>query len=332
MGYSVDRAIETVGLGQFQYKILLASAFLFMSDAMEMMLLSFVSPTLRCDWDLPDGESGLVTVVVFLGFMLGAPFWGIVADRLGRKLAMILGCVGTVGFGLLSALSPNIEVLCILRFGVGFALSSSAVSTAYMLEHLPSANRGRWMMLLCGGAWPFGAGLEALLAWAVLPLLGWRWLVVLSTIPLLLCILIISQLSDSPRSLMIRGKAEEAATVLQRMASENGTSLPDGELEDPIDPMQNPGGHGTWATIKNVLCSRQLRFTTFLVTCIFFGCGLSYYGGVLLATEIMAGNHDGACGSMDSGAKSPFSTNDFLRSLPKCLPLSYLASVTTLLS
>ena len=63
-----------------------------------------------------------------------------------------------------------------------------------------------------------------------MPTLGWRWLVALSSLPLLLLLLFLPLLPESPRFLLVKGRSEEALATLTRMAAANGKALPRGTL------------------------------------------------------------------------------------------------------
>lgn len=54
------------GLGRFQVVLLLYCGCAWAADAMEMMLLSFLGPAVRCEWGLTASQEGLITSVVFL--------------------------------------------------------------------------------------------------------------------------------------------------------------------------------------------------------------------------------------------------------------------------
>ena len=56
---------------------------------MEMMLLSFIGPSMRCEFGVSSREEGAMTSVVFAGMMLGAPSWGVMSDSRGRRPAML---------------------------------------------------------------------------------------------------------------------------------------------------------------------------------------------------------------------------------------------------
>jgi hypothetical protein len=64
--------------------------------------------------------------------------------------------------------------------------------------------------------------MEALLAWAVLPSLGWRWLLALSALPLGMLLVLYPLLPESPHWLVSQQRYPEAEAVLQRIAAANG--------------------------------------------------------------------------------------------------------------
>eukprot|EP00080_Pristionchus_pacificus_P017553 PDM77573.1 svop-1 [Pristionchus pacificus] len=83
--YTVDDAVETLGFGRFQLKLSVLAGLAWMADAMEMMLLSLLTPALICEWGITSFEQALVTTCVFCGMMLSSTFWGRICDRIGRK-------------------------------------------------------------------------------------------------------------------------------------------------------------------------------------------------------------------------------------------------------
>jgi MFS family permease len=90
------------------------------------------------------------------------------------------------------------------------------VATLYS-EYLPTYIRGRAVMTL-SFYWAFGALFLALLAWAVMPTLGWRWLIGLSTIPIT-CFVILSPiiLPESPLYLASTGQKEKVQEQLNKV-------------------------------------------------------------------------------------------------------------------
>ena len=61
--FTVDEAIDALGYGRFQILVTLGSGLCWMSDGMEMMILSILGPALKCSWALNAWEQALITSV-----------------------------------------------------------------------------------------------------------------------------------------------------------------------------------------------------------------------------------------------------------------------------
>lgn len=83
--YSLDEALVAVGFGKFQFFVLLYAGMGLVSEAMEMMLLSFIGPAVQAAWGLSSHEESLLTTVVFAGMLVGTYTSGIVSDNFGRR-------------------------------------------------------------------------------------------------------------------------------------------------------------------------------------------------------------------------------------------------------
>jgi hypothetical protein len=60
----VNEAVDSGGFGRFQWLLLIYVGMAWMSDALEMMLLSYLGPALRCEWGLTPIDEAAVTTVV----------------------------------------------------------------------------------------------------------------------------------------------------------------------------------------------------------------------------------------------------------------------------
>ncbi|KHJ83750.1 hypothetical protein OESDEN_16548 [Oesophagostomum dentatum] len=93
-----------------------------MADAMEMMLLSLLSPALACEWNVAPVQQALVTTCVFSGMMLSSTFWGKVCDRFGRRLGLVASTLVASLMGAVSAFSPHFYVFLFFRGLTGFGI------------------------------------------------------------------------------------------------------------------------------------------------------------------------------------------------------------------
>ena len=219
--WTVDEAIDDIGFGPYQLVMLCVTGLAWMGDAMEMMLLSFLGPAARCEWGISPRQEGMLTSVVFVGMLFGAPTWGSIADWKGRKLAFFCTTLWIFVAGLASSFAGSYEELCAWRAIVGFGLGGVPVAFSVFMEFLPSGNRGVWLTVI-ETFWTLGSVLAAGLAWAILPHYTWRLLLQLSTIPLAVLLLMIPFMSESPYHSAAVGDLAAAKATLTRMARANG--------------------------------------------------------------------------------------------------------------
>ncbi|CAN6485671.1 unnamed protein product [Victoria cruziana] len=143
-----------------------------------------------------------------------------------------------------------------------------------------------------------------------MPTLGWRWLLALSSIPSIILLLFYSVVPESPRYLCMRGRIADAFHILEKIAVINKKQLPSGILisdhiiEHELQTCQTEDAHllsvtklegkdlekagsqlGALASLSSLL-SRKLIRTTLLIWMVFFAHAFSYYGLVLLTTEL----------------------------------------------
>ncbi|XP_062201189.1 organic cation/carnitine transporter 7-like isoform X4 [Phragmites australis] len=233
--YTVDDALLSSGFGKFQISILSYAGIGLIAEAMEMMLLSFVGPSVQLEWKLTSHQESMITSVVFVGMLIGAYSWGVVSDNYGRRQT-------------------------------------------------------------------------------VMPKFGWRWLLALSAVPSFVLLLFYAIIPESPRFLCMKGRTTEAMEVLEKMARLNNIQLPSGRLVSDknieLDEVSrssesaillasaeengniNEDEGSNFGGIKSVgkLLAPKLIRATLLLWMAFFGNAFSYYGIVLLTSELSNGN------------------------------------------
>ena len=156
----------------------------------------------------------------YLGMMVSSTFWGKLSDKFGRKQALIISGIFLFFYGFLSTFAPSYPWILCLRFMVGFNIGCVPQSVTLYAEFLPTLQRGKCVILLdC--FWALGACLEVVLAMLVMPWLGWRWLLALSSLPSLAFVLACSWLPESPRYNVTSGNTDQALETLARVAAEN---------------------------------------------------------------------------------------------------------------
>ncbi|XP_011506445.1 PREDICTED: synaptic vesicle 2-related protein [Ceratosolen solmsi marchali] len=285
--FTVSQAINILGFGRFQVKLSLFTGLCWMADSMEMTILSILSPTLHCDWGISRYQQALTTTVVFLGMMLSSTFWSNLSERYGRKQALTLCGVLLFYYGFLSSFAPNFLWILLLRGLVGFAIGCVPQSVTLYAEFLPAEQRAKCVILLdC--FWALGACFEVALALVVMPNLGWRWLLALSTIPLFLFSIITPWLPESASFNMMNGHTDKALATLERIARENGKPMPLGRL---VMDRIYPTCRGRLIDLLN----KDMYKTSVLLWLVWMASAFCYYGVVLMTTELFDTSAD-QCG------------------------------------
>lgn len=247
---SVTAALDKAGVGKFQWWLLTYTGLAWAADACEMMILSYLGPSAACSWPDTVGpfQESILTSVVFVGMLVGVYAMGALADTIGRKKGFLASALLLAAAGVASALSPSFTWLVILRGLLGLALGGTPIALTLFAEFLPSARRGV-LVLLLQGAWTVGTCAEAVLAWLVIPTLGWRWLLALSAFPMIVLLAGYPLLPESPHWLVTQGRSDEAAQIVRRVAQVNGVAL-DVSLEEmsflqASQPQGDGEGHGS---------------------------------------------------------------------------------------
>lgn len=306
--YTVDEALSAMEFGKFQTLVLVYAGLGWFADAMEIMLLSFVGPAVKSHWGLSSTEEGLLSTVVFAGMLLGAYLWGLISDTYGRRVGFLGIAILTSLSALSSSFSPNYISLLTLRCFVGIGLGGSSVFSSWFLEFVPASSRGKWMVIL-STFWTIGTVFEASLAWIVMPRLNWRWLLGLSSLPSFALILLYGLVPESPRYLCAKGRVVDAQHILEKIVLLNRTKLPSGMLvsydddgefdpssKDTTTPLLPSSTHKPVSLDFKTPFSSFLRLfspkfiqTTLLLWVLYFGNSFSYYGIVLLTSELSSG-------------------------------------------
>lgn len=267
---TIDEAIEQIGVGRFQWRLLLVNGLTWAADAMEVLMIGFLIGPVAAAFNIARPQAALIGSLTFAGMFLGAWFWGSLADRIGRRKVFLWTVVQTAVFGTLAAFSPNFTVLLVLRFLTGTAMGGTLpVDYAIMAEYLPVKERGRFLIYL-ESFWAVGTIAVAALAWAFIPqfpVYGWRLLIGISAVIGILGLWIRRSVPESPRYLLLHGRTDEARAALERVAQINNRTLPTAEL---VAPAATAVRHSIW---QPNLVRRSL-----MLSVMWFSLALGYYG------------------------------------------------------
>src|SRR5437660_3673607 len=175
-----------------------AAGFLgWMLDAFDFFLVVMTLTAIGKDFGKSDAAIALSITLTLAFRPVGAFIFGLLADRYGRKIPLMVDLVFYSVIEVLTGLAPNYTTFLILRalFGIGMG-GEWGVGASLVMEKVPPHKRGMFSGLLQQG---YAAGylLAALCYLFVFPRWGWRPLFFLGVLPALLALYVRLQVTES---------------------------------------------------------------------------------------------------------------------------------------
>jgi AAHS family 4-hydroxybenzoate transporter-like MFS transporter len=263
--------IDSAPIGAFQFGIFVVCGLIALVDGFDNQAIAFAAPAIAAAWNVSASSFGLAFGIGLFGTLLGAMFFGPLADRFGRR--SMLG-VAVCLFGLTSlgtAFGQSIEALMVWRFltgiGGGGALPCLGAITS---EYAPKRLQATIVTTMFAGV-PLGAVLGGILSAQLIGSFGWTSIFMVGAfIPLALVPLIYAFLPESLQTQVSRaGFQHKARRILVRIVgAENVPQDADFALEETKQVQPSP----------LELFGSDLRAGSLLICVLFFaGFMLAYF-------------------------------------------------------
>ncbi len=274
---SIAARLERLPMSGYQQKIfaIIATAWLF--DSIDLGALTFLLGSIKSEFHLGLAEAGLLSSASFLGMFFGASSSGMLADRFGRKpvfqVSMILWGIGSI----LCGLTSSVETLGLARILVGVGMGMEfPVAQAIASEIAPASHRGRYIALL-EGCWPLGFILAGILAYFLIPLVGWRGVFIAEGLPALFVFMVRRGIPESPRWLIDHGRSDEAQAAMTEIERKVLRELKIDALPEPKHlRIELPAHRSRMSFVE--LWSPAYRKRTMMLWLLWFFALLGYYG------------------------------------------------------
>uniref|UniRef100_A0A8C7DTQ8 Synaptic vesicle glycoprotein 2C n=1 Tax=Naja naja TaxID=35670 RepID=A0A8C7DTQ8_NAJNA len=207
--------IQECGHGRFQWALFFVLGMALMADGVEVFVVGFVLPSAETDLCIPNSGSGWLGSIVYLGMMVGAFFWGGLADKVGRRQSLLI-CMSVNGFfAFLSSFVQGYGFFLFCRLLSGFGIGGAVpVVFSYFAEVLAREKRGEHLSWLCM-FWMIGGIYASAMAWAIIPHYGWsfsmgsayqfhswRVFVIMCALPCVSAVVALTFMPESPRFLL----------------------------------------------------------------------------------------------------------------------------------
>jgi SHS family lactate transporter-like MFS transporter len=166
-------------------------------DAFDFFLLTFVIVPMAHDFGTSIAKLSYAITLTLAMRPVGAFIFGLLGDRFGRRIPLMIDIVFYSLMEFLTAFAPNYASLLVFRalYGIGMG-GEWGLGASLAMETLPTAARGLFSGILQQG-YMFGYLFAALVYGLVFPFFGWRGLFVVGAVPAFLVIFIRARVPES---------------------------------------------------------------------------------------------------------------------------------------
>jgi MFS transporter, putative metabolite:H+ symporter len=233
------------------WRLMLVLALGLIIDSMKPASLGFTIPGMMREYGLSREIIALFPFFALTGLTIGSYVWGVIADQVGRRAAILLSGIMFVGTAICGTM-PGFVWSLAMCFFMGLA-AGGMLPIAYTLlaECIPGRQRG-WALVLLGGLGLIGGYFAASGCAALLePYFGWRIIWLLNAPTGVILILCNRLIPDSPRFLLMRGRIEELRITVARFGVpldlQQGLNLAAQRIDSTLALMRPPFSSTTLA-------------------------------------------------------------------------------------
>jgi MFS family permease len=248
-----------------QRRTLLAASLGWALDAFDAMLYALVLALLMRDLGMSKTTAGLLSTLTLLASGIGGILFGFLADRIGRKRALMASIMTYSVCSFASGLATTIAMLAGARFVLGLGMGGEWNTGATLVaETWPMEVRGKAIAMV-QSSWAFGFAAAALVAGPVSRYYGWRAVFFLGILPALLTLWI------------RRGVPESAMWEEQKSYGVKGLAgAPVAELKSAAQNPAEAGGDSSsfWIIFRAPYVRHTFALLLFNFFCLFAWWGL----------------------------------------------------------
>src|SRR5712675_58786 len=182
-----------------QRKTLLAAALGWALDAFDVMLYVLVLAYITRELHMSKATAGFLATLTLLASGIGGMLFGFIADRFGRRTALMLSILTYSLCSFASGLARSIPMLATFRFVLGLGMGGEWNTGATLVaETWPAHLRARAIAIV-QSAWAWGLAAAALVSWIVIGKLhkDWRFVFFVGVLPALVTLWIRKSVPES---------------------------------------------------------------------------------------------------------------------------------------
>ncbi|KAG4411448.1 hypothetical protein IFR04_015418 [Cadophora malorum] len=239
----VNNAIDEIGWTPYHWKLFVLNGFGYAVDSQLLLLQSIIAT--QAGYEFTPSYPRALTIAVYVGMLIGALFWGLSADIIGRRFAFNVSLFICSFFTIVSGAAPNWAALATFIAFLGFGGGGNLImDTTVFIEYLPSNKQ--WVLTWLASWWGLGQAVAGFVAWGFLPPskwncsnpfnddgvristcskadnMGWRYVMYTSgamVFVMSVARITVIRLKETPKYLLGEGKDEQLVADFQAMAA-----------------------------------------------------------------------------------------------------------------
>jgi len=263
----IHKIADAATFNGFHAKLLLWCAVIIICDGYDLAVAGIAVPAIMQDMGVTAQNAGFMVSSALFGMMFGAIFLGTLADRIGRRWAIVICLALFSVFTAAAGLTHDPYVFSVMRFLAGLGIGGGMPNVvAQMTEYSPRRIRATMVTLMFSG-YAVGGMLAAILGKGLIEQYGWQSVFLAAGLPVLLIPFVLKSMPESMPFLVKQGRFDELKAVLLRL---------------------DPGYRASGAPVGKLFQDGR-AFSTLMFWVAFFMCLFMVYALSSWLTKLMAG-------------------------------------------
>ena len=267
----VERLIDEQRFGAFPLRVLVLAVMALIIDGYDVQIMPFAAPSLLKAWHLQRAAFAPVFSASLFGILFGAPLFGWIGDKVGRKACILIGSLvyGVLSLGML--LVHDLNTLILLRFLIGVGMGGVFPNAIAIAAELAPRRMRAGMAAFMGTGITIGGIIPGLIVAQLPPGPVFHQLFLFGGIaPLVLAALLALGLPESIAFLVERGGSKARIASLARQIDPQLQASADDDFVLPARPTGASAGYGA-------LFAGKLKWITPLLWVMFAASLLSLF-------------------------------------------------------
>lgn len=213
----VHKMADEARFNGFHGLVLFWCALIIIFDGYDLAVAGIALPSIMKQMGVDATQAGFMVSSALFGMMFGAIFLGTIADRIGRRWAIVICVVLFSLFTAAAGLTNDPVTFSITRFLAGLGIGGVMPNVvAQMTEYAPRKLRATLVTLMFSG-YAVGGMLAAALGKGLIESHGWQSVFLAAALPVVLIPFILKSLPESMAFLLKQGRHGELKAIVARL-------------------------------------------------------------------------------------------------------------------